>query len=211
MLADAPTKAPVYDIVNCGPRRQFSANGRIVHNSLQYRTSARKLRVKARVDYDIPMELPQAEHIRAVYLATYPGIPAYWKSSIAKTKRLGYAETLAGRRVRVQGNWAGNEAWSMEGSAINYPIQGTGADQKYLALAVLRSYLDAERIKFAFELHDGLFFFIPKAKTAKAMPTIKKMLDNLPYQRAWGFTPPIPMPFDAKVGGSWGALQDWRE
>jgi DNA polymerase-1 len=185
--------------------------GKVTNLALAYRTSARRLRVKARVDYDIPMELPQAEHIRAVYLATYPGIPAYWKSSIAKTKRLGYAETLAGRRVRVQGNWAGNEAWSMEGSAINYPIQGTGADQKYLALAVLRSYLDAERIKFAFELHDGLFFFIPKAKTAKAMPTIKKMLDTLPYQRAWGLTPPIPMPFDAKVGGSWGALQDWRE
>jgi DNA polymerase-1 len=185
--------------------------GKVTNLALAYRTSARRLRVKARVDYDIPMELPQAEHIRAVYLATYPGIPAYWRSSIAKTKRLGYAETLAGRRVRVQGNWAGNEAWSMEGSAINYPIQGTGADQKYLALAVLRSYLDAERIKFAFELHDGLFFFIPKAKTAKAMPTIKKMLDTLPYQRAWGLTPPIPMPFDAKVGGSWGALQDWRE
>jgi DNA polymerase-1 len=185
--------------------------GKLANLSLQYRTSAPRLRVKARVDYDIPMELPQAQHIRSVYLATYRGVPAYWKSSIAKVKRLGYAETLAGRRVQVQGNWAGNDAWSMEGTAINYPIQGTGGEQKYLALAVLRSYLSAERIYFAWDLHDGLYFFVPKSKTAKAMPTIKKMLDNLPYKQAWGFSPPIPMPFDAKVGGSWGALQDWRE
>ena len=185
--------------------------GKLANLSLQFRTSAPRLRVKARVDYDMPMELPQAQHIRAVYLATYTGVPRYWKSSIAKVKRLGYAETLAGRRVKVVGNWAGNDAWSLEGTAINYPIQGTGGEQKYLALAVLRSYLNSERIHFAWDLHDGLYFFIPKSKTAKAMPTIKKMLDNLPYEKAWGFTPPIPMPFDAKVGGSWGALQDWRE
>ena len=182
-----------------------------MHNSLQYRTSAPRLRVKARVDYDIPMELPQAHHIWSVYRATYKGVPTYWKTAIAKVKRLGYAETLAGRRVKVEGNWAGSDAWSMEGTAINYPVQGTGGEQKYLALAVLKSYLQAERIHFAWDLHDGLYFFIPKAKTAKAMPTIKKMLDNLPYKQAWNFVPPIPMPFDAKVGGSWGSLQDWRE
>ena len=83
--------------------------------------------------------------------------------------------------------------------------------EEYLALAVLRSYMQAERIKFAWDLHDGLYMFCPKAKTAKAVPTIKAMLDNLPYKRAWNFVPPIPLPFDAKVGGSWAELKEWRE
>ena len=206
-----PTTTRTYDIVNCGPRRQFSANGRIVHNSLQYRTSAPRLRVKARVDYDIPMEMPQAYHIWKVYRGAYSGVPKYWERQIAKGKRLGYAETLAGRRVKVEGNWAGSDAWSMEGTMINYPIQGTGGEQKYLAMAVLKSYLQAERIQFAWDLHDGLYFYCPKAKTAKAVPTIKAMLDNLPYKQAWNFIPPIPLPFDAKVGGSWAELKEWRE
>jgi hypothetical protein len=39
---------------------------------------------------------------------------------------------------------------------------------------------------------------------------MKQMLDNLPYKRAWGFDPPVPLNFDGKFGSSWGDLQDWR-
>ena len=187
---------------------QLRKLGKLGNLSLQYRTSAARLMVKARVDYDIPMELPQAQHIWSVYRATYKGVPIYWKSAIAKVKRLGYAETLAGRRVRVEGNWAGSDAWSMEGTAINYPVQGTGGEQKYLALAVVKNVLAKYSAHFAFDLHDGLFFFCPKRYTLDFVAEVKHLLDNLPYQRAWGFTPPIPMPFDVKVGGSWGALMD---
>lgn len=33
MTAPTPNAAPVYDIVNCGPRNRFAANGKLVHNS----------------------------------------------------------------------------------------------------------------------------------------------------------------------------------
>ena len=181
--------------------------GKLSNLSLQYRTSAPRLRVKARVDYDIPMEMPQAYHIWKVYRGTYTGMPKYWESQIAKGKRLGYAETLAGRRVKVEGNWAGSEAWSMEGTMINYPIQGTGGEQKYLALAVVKNELAAFDSHFAWDLHDGLFFFVPKKHTIDFAMRIKHLLDNLPYERAWGFSPPIPLPFDVKAGGSWGSLK----
>jgi len=184
--------------------------GKLANLSLQFRTSPRKLRVKARVEYNIPMELPQAFQIHNTYQRGYKRVPIYWANQIIKTKRLGYVETLAGRRVEVKGNWAGPMGWSMESTSINYPIQGTGGEQKYLALAVVRPYLVEIGAYFALELHDGLFFYIPKAKTAQAIPRIKQMLDNLPYERAWGFKPPIPLPFDCKVGGSWGALKEWR-
>jgi DNA polymerase-1 len=185
--------------------------GKLANLSLQYRTSARKLRVKARVDYDIPMEMPQAYTIHSTYQRAYQGVPAYWDRQIRKTKKLGYVETLAGRRVEVKGNWAGPDGWSMESTSLNYPIQGTGGEQKYLALAVLKPYLTEIGAHFAWDLHDGIFIFVPKTKTAQAMPKIKQMLDHLPYKRAWGFDPPIPLPWDARIGGSWGDLQDWKE
>lgn len=204
------TEVRTYDIVNCGPRARFAVNGLIVHNSCQYRTGPKKLRVKARVEYDIPMELPEATRIWSMYPRIYKKVPIYWRNQILKTKKLGYVETLAGRRVRVQGNWDGPMGWSMESTSINYPIQGTGGEQKYLALAVLQGYLTEIGAYFAFDLHDGLYFFCPKAKTAEALPKMKHLLDNLPYDKAWGFKSPIPLTWGAKVGGSWGALKNWK-
>ena len=205
-----PQQAVVYDIVNCGPRNRFCVNGRIVHNSLQYRTSARKLRSVARVDYDIPMTLPEAQRIHTTYQRTYQRVPRYWDKQIAMTRRLGYVETFAGRRVQVTGNWEGKHGWGMGSTSINYRIQGTGADQKYLALKVLRPYLTKYGIRFAWDLHDGIYFYVPDRHVERAAVEIKYLLDNLPYAKAWGFSPPIPLPWDCKVGGSWGTLKEWR-
>jgi DNA polymerase-1 len=185
--------------------------GKVGNLSLQYRTSAKRLRVTARVQYDIPMELPEAQHIHRTYQLTYRRVPVYWDEQIAKTKRDGYVETFAGRRVRVVGNWDGEFGWSMASTSINFRIQGTGADQKYLALAVLKSYIHRIGAYFGWDLHDGLYFFIPDDKVAEAAPMIKKLLDHLPYSRAWGFTPPVPLPWDIKTGGSWGHLKEWKD
>jgi DNA polymerase I-like protein with 3'-5' exonuclease and polymerase domains len=190
------------------PVRQL---GKVGNLSLQYRTSARKLRVVARVQYDIPMEEQQARVIHATYRLTYPGVEKYWSRQIALTKMLGYVETYAGRRVQVVGDWGGRDAWSMESTSINYRIQGTGADQKYLAMKVLRPYLRSIGAYFAWDLHDGIYLYVPDDKVKVAIQTIRTLLNNLPYQEAWGFTPPIPLTWDCKAGKSWGGLKEVKE
>lgn len=184
--------------------------GKVANLSLQYRTSARKLRSVARVQYDIPMELPEAQRVHKTYQQTYPGVPRYWQTQIALTKQRGWVETFAGRRVQVVGDWDGDWGWSMGSTAINYRIQGTGADQKYLALQVVKPYLVSIGAQFAWDLHDGIYLWVPDDRVAEAAVRIKHMLDNLPYQDAWGFTPPIPLPWDCKAGKSWGALKGWK-
>jgi len=182
--------------------------GKVANLSCGYRTSAKKLLSVARVQYNLPMHLPEATHIHTTYRRTYPGVPRYWDRQIQKVRRLGYAETFAGRRVQVVGDWGGKDGWSLESTSINYPIQGTGADQKYLALAVLKPYMVREGIQFAWELHDGLYFYVPLAKADRAQTEIKTLLDNLPYKKAWDFVPPIPLPWDCKLGTSWGQLKE---
>lgn len=204
-----PRAAWVYDIVNCGPRSRFAANGVIVHNSLQYRTSANKLRTVARAQYGLPMELPEAQMIHATYLRNYPGVPAYWSKQIAMCTAQRFVQTLAGRRVKLPRVHRLNE-WSVQSTTLNYPVQGVGADQKYLALATLKPYMVQHGIKFALELHDGIYLYIPDELVGKCVPEIKHLLGTLPYAKAWGFTPPIPLPFDAKTGKSWGNLKDWE-
>lgn len=181
--------------------------GKVGNLSLQYRTSAKKLRSVARVQYSIPLELPEAQRIHRTYQQTYNRVPAYWGEQISLTKQRGWVETLAGRRVQVVGDWGGDWGWSMGSTAINYRIQGTGADQKYLALKAIKSYVLGVGGRFAWELHDGIYFYVPDDKVERAALDIKQLLDNLPYKEAWGFQPPVPLPWDAKAGKSWGALK----
>ena len=184
--------------------------GKLSNLSLQYRTSAKKLQQVARVQYNIPMTLKEAEHIHATYQDAYSQVPVFWKSQIAKVKHAKYVETYAGRRVSVDGDWNGNHAWSMGSTAINYRIQGTGADQKYLALAVIKPYLRQIGARFAWDLHDGIYLYVPDDKVQEAAEQIKLSLDNLPYKKAWGFEPPIPLPWDCKSGKSWGELKEYK-
>lgn len=184
--------------------------GKFANLSLQYRTSARKLRSKARVDYDIPLEMPEAHRIHKTYQEAYPGVPAYWERQIRIVQACGYVETFGGNRIQVVGDWNGQWGWSMGSTAINARIQGTGADQKHLAMAVIKDYLASIGGRFMFDLHDGLYLAIPSAIRPKAVDVIKQMLDNLPYKQAWGFTPPIPMPWDCKYGKAWGRLKEMK-
>lgn len=198
-----------YDITNCGPNTRFAANGLIVHNSLQYRTYPKTFRRVARVQYNIPMELPEAQRIHRTYQQTYAKVPDYWESSIQLVRRAGYAETLAGRRVQVVGNWDGSFGWQMASTAINYPVQGTGADQKYLAFKILKDYILSIQAYFAWDLHDGIYIWVPTDKLEIAARDISKLLANLPYRAAWDFIPPIPLPWDVKIGSGWGGLKEW--
>ncbi len=163
------------------------------------------------MQYGIPMELDEATTIRKTYLQSYPDVPKYWDRQIAECRTSKYVETFAGRRVQLLDSFDGSNGWSLASTAINYRIQGTGADQKYLALAVLRPYMVTHGIRFAWELHDGIYLYVPDAKVVKCVPEIQKMLLILPYARAWGFTPPIPLPWDSKVGKRWGDLKEWKE
>ena len=197
------------DLVEQGDTAAKNARqaGKVANLSLQYRTSAKKLQSVARVQYGMDMTAKEAERIHFVYQRTYTGAPRYWEQQITLVKQTGYVETFAGRRVQVRGDWSSRFGWGMGSTAINYRIQGTGADQKYLALATLTSYLLEVGARFSFDLHDGLYFLVPDARVTEFCAKAKTLLDNLPYQEAWGFTPPIPMTWDCKAGKSWGTMK----
>ena len=158
------------------------------------------------------MQLPLATKIHATYRSTYKGVPRYWDKQIAKGQRLGYAETLAGRRVEVKGDWSrgSKTKWALESTMINFPVQSISADQKYLALACLKNVLSEFDAHFLMDMHDGLSFTVPDANVEKFIITCKKILDTLPYAEAWGYTPSVPLPWDCSYGPSWGQLRGWK-
>ena len=184
--------------------------GKVANLSLQYRTGPSALIRVARVGYQMDLQEYQAKAIHGTYRTTYPMVGRYWKEQIRTARETGIATTIAGRQVHLGlgSTWAEELKWGLESTSINFPIQGSGADQKYLALAVLKDYLPKVNGRFYFELHDGLFVIIPDRYAMTAYYEIKQLLDNLPYKRAWGVNLPVQFPVDGKMGKTWGSLKE---
>jgi DNA polymerase I-like protein with 3'-5' exonuclease and polymerase domains len=192
----------VYDILNAGPRARFCIGDGIVSNC-QYCIGETTLGMKAFADYDMELSQGEVANIHSTYQRTYPGVPRYWERQRYRVRRDRQITTLSGRTVYIPD---GPIKWDAESTAINFPIQGVGGDQKYLALLVAKNYLPQVGGRFYLDLHDGLFFIVPKAKSMKAALDLRALLSNLPYRQAWGVELPIAFPFDLKIGPSWGEL-----
>lgn len=208
MTFEAFLKAKEQGVKAVVSERGYRYQGKFMNLSLNYRIGAKSLRRKARVDYGMNVDIHKAMEWKKTYIRTYPGIKKYWKKAIEIAKTVGYAESLAGRRFALT-QWSGDNTWGTEQSAINFPIQGSGGDQKELALMILTA--EYPELEFAFDLHDGLFFY---AEINKALPELimdaRNRLNQIDYQSAWGWTPTVPMLWDASVGVTWGQMRELK-
>lgn len=184
--------------------------GKVANLSLQYRTSAKRLQSVAAVQYGIKLTHTESDLIHRRYRQSYVRVPLYWKRQEARAIQGTYIENLLGRRVQMKPYSMRDQshAWSYTSTAINYPIQSIGAEQKFLALYIARELLKDFNGRFYFELHDGIMFVIPNDKARKAFDVFKHALSNLPYKRLWGLDLPIQFPVDGKMGPSWGELRE---
>lgn len=177
--------------------------GKFANLSLQYRIGVDTMMVRALTGYDLQLTHARASHIKETYKSTYPGVPAYWNAAIQFARAKGYAETKGHRRLATPNM----SSWEQQQTAINLPIQGTGADMKSLAIAVGTSVFDNNLI-YGWDLHDALFLFVKDDAKAKGRVVMfQELLNNLPYEKAWGWHPSVALPWDAKYGKTWGTLK----
>lgn len=189
-------------IVGGGGKRY---QGKFNNLSNQYRIGVKKQRIQARVQYGMNVDFWTVKDWQTAWHKLYPGVKEYWKSAIRKAKELGYAETLGGRRFYLT-HWSGDYKWGTESSAINFPIQGTGADMKELAVAVLTR--KAPDFEYAFDLHDALFGYVDADMPDSRLLEMRAILNKLPYEEVWGVKLPIELPWDCQVGPNWGEMRE---
>lgn len=185
--------------------------GKIINLSCQYRIGAFKLRNIAKAQYNVDLTPSQASGMLDTYKATYVGVKNYWNKQSNNAMQCDYVTTLAGRRVLLPSKISllnnSNLKWQAQSAAINFPIQGIGADQKYYALSALRQLLIDFDAWFAFDLHDGMYFFVPESRAKDFIKAALDVLNNLNYTPLVGKEIPVKMPFDCKYGKTWGDLK----
>jgi len=176
--------------------------GKFINLSYNYRISPATARIKARVDYDLNVEVAQTALWKNIFLQAYVGIPQYWKTAPKIAKAKGYAETLAGARYAIS-LW-GSLDWKCSSSAINFPIQGISSDQKELAMAVVVTTTPSVEDRLMLEMHDALHFSFPGNWTIGYLQNINRILNEIDYKKFWGVDLPVGFPWEGTLGPNEG-------
>ncbi len=135
------------------------------------------------------------------YFARYPGVRAFMERTRESARKLGYVETLFGRRLYLSEINAPNQTrrQAAERAAINAPMQGTAAD------IIKRAMLAADRwvgeanpdVRMIMQVHDELVFEVRAGAVERAKAEILRCMAQA-AQLA------VPLLVDIGVGDSWG-------
>lgn len=181
---------------------------KVVNLSCAYRTGWKTLIDVGRTQYNVDFDDRTARKLHGMFRDTYKQVPIYWDTAVFTAKDKGYAETRGGRRVAID-NWSRSNAWKADSTAINFPIQGTASDMKFLAIAMIEEELHAAGGYYMLDLHDALFTIVPDTSAGfDCAVSMRDTLSNLPYKEVFGWEPRVKLPVDLKYGKAWGSLKE---
>ena len=145
----------------------------------------------------IPMD--EAKRFISQYFERFAGVRRFLDEQVAQAKRLGYVETLMGRRRFVPELRA--RAWNVrqfgERVAQNTPIQGTAADLIKVAMIRLRRVLDgAAGVRMLLQVHDELVFEIEEGRVDEVTETVVEVMESAMELN-------VPLRVDTGAGKTW--------
>lgn len=164
-----------------------------------------------RLARDSDLTLAEAEDFIAAYFAQFPGVRAYLDEARARAARLGYVETLLGRRryfpelSEKLGRKVDFQARQRaEREAINMPIQGTAADIIKIAMIDLARALreSRRRARMILQVHDELVLEVPDDELDRVAPLVVEVMEA-------AFKLDAPLVADANVGPNWAEMERW--
>lgn len=149
----------------------------------------------------------EAQDMISRYYERFPGISVYISETIEKARRLGYTETLFGRKTwfpRISASIQ-HERQGAERAAINAPIQGTSADIIKRAMARMGPALEAAglpNVRMLLQVHDELVFELPESDVDAASAVIRRVMETAaePIVKL-----SVPLGVEIGTGSSWGA------
>lgn len=143
----------------------------------------------------------QASDYMQRYFERYPGVLEYMEGIREQAARLGYVETLFGRRLYVPDIHARNAArrQAAERTAINAPMQGTAADIIKKAMINVHQWLNNEHQNafLLMQVHDELIVEAPQQQADAVMQGLINTMSSAADLN-------VPLLVEAGVGQCWG-------
>ena len=141
----------------------------------------------------------EAQKYIEAYFTNYPMVYDYMESVKKSAQKLGYVETITGRRLYLDGINSANKMRRQHvlRSAINAPMQGSSADIiKFAMLDIYNDIRNNKNIKMIMQVHDELIFEVNTAMVCEFTDKIRKFMSN-------ACNLDIPLVVDIGVGDSW--------
>lgn len=149
---------------------------------------------------DMDISLKDAKKYIDAYFDRYPKVKEWMDSVIEKTKRLGYTETIFGRRRPIPGIHERNKHLFEEACriAINTVAQGTAAEIMKMGMlqvhtALKKSGFDAALI---LQIHDELLLTVAQSQIDAVQKMVIQELENI---ISWE----VPLTVNVAVGNNW--------
>lgn len=148
----------------------------------------------------------EAEEFHKNYFEKFPKIASYFETVKKDAVRLGYTETLFGRRRYFPGlgSHIPYVKAMAERMAMNAPLQGTAAD--IMKLAMIKSHQELAEKDFTkvtrmlLQVHDELIFEIKENAFNTVIPVIKEAMEHACELS-------IPLTVSVASGKRWGSME----
>tara|TARA_B100001123_G_C15339306_1_gene1034112 strand:+ start:802 stop:3708 length:2907 start_codon:yes stop_codon:yes gene_type:complete len=152
----------------------------------------------------LDMERSLADDFIKNYFKKYSKVKTYMDSTIDQARRLGYVETLLGRRRYIPEITSSNANIrnASERMAINMPVQGTAGDLIKIAMINVQNALDKTEMKaqMLLQIHDELLFECDETEEEELVDIVSDIMPKaLPILS-------VPIGVEVKSGPNWGSL-----
>ena len=150
------------------------------------------------------LTLAEAENFVKAYFAQFPGVRAYIENTKQQARKMGYVETLLGRRRYFPGLKDGTNyilRSRLERECINSPIQGSAADIMKVAMLRIAAALRNAKLngQMLLQVHDELVLEVPETELEKTARLVSQEMSTA-YQLK------VPLQTEVKVGKNWGEM-----
>jgi DNA polymerase-1 len=188
------TASEVFEVnikeVNSDQRR----NAKAINFGLIYGISAFGLSKQLGINRNLAAEYMD------IYFSRYPGVRKYMEKIKSDAKKIGYVETLFGRRLYLPEISTGNaiRRQAAERVAINAPVQGTAADIMKKAMLAVHDSLIKEKIdaKLILQVHDELVVESNKKDSERVSEILTNSMSNAAKLL-------VPLDVEIGIGKNW--------
>ena len=192
------TASEVFGVPVEGMGKETRARAKAVNFGIVYGISAFGLAAQ--------LGIPQAEARVYIekYFARYQGVKTFIETTLAKTRSEGSVRTMFGRLRPIPDieSRNSNQRGFAERTAVNTPLQGTGADLIKLAMIAIDRKLAERKLKtrMVLQVHDELLFEVPLAETEEVRELVKTEMEGVATLKA-------PLVADLAFGPNWRDLK----
>ena len=138
---------------------------------------------------------PVAQALMEAYFERFGGIRDYLKTVVADARKVGYTETIMGRRRYLPDLMHDNRQRRevAERMALNAPIQGSAADIIKIAMLNVQTAIESEKLqsRLLLQVHDELILEVVSGEENQISTLVK---------REMGAAYPLKAPLDVSAG-----------